>query len=309
MISDSNHNQNKVNARKEVFKKLDEEFFLPSPSKTVMEIVHLCNSEESSLSELAELIQTDPGLSVEIIKYANSAYMATGIQVASVQKATVKLGMHTVVVLALGLSLLASNKSGFCKGFDYPLFWQTSLAEALAAREIARLNKGFAPDDLFICGLLSHMGSFSLAAIFPELYSDVLENSSQGDMLKTLEYENFGIDSAELTTELFLHWGLPVQYALATGFHEELNHAELGSGNLLRTSAIINIAHHIAKMCQSTDPQPEIFKKVVDSSEKHGIEIGDFSNTFSSIVESWHEHGKLFEISTEECYQYSAKDK
>lgn len=309
MISDSNHNQNKVIARKEVFKKLDEEFFLPSPSKTVMEIVRLCNSEESSLSELAELIQTDPGLSVEIIKYANSAYMATGIQVASVQKATVKLGMHTVVVLALGLSLLASNKSGFCKGFDYPLFWQTSLAEALAAREIARLNKGFAPDDLFICGLLSHMGSFSLAAIFPELYSDVLENSSQGDMLKTLEYENFGIDSAELTTELFLHWGLPVQYALATGFHEELNHAELGSGNLLRTSAIINIAHHIAKMCQSTDPQPEIFKKVVDSSEKYGIEIGDFSNTFSSIVESWHEHGKLFEISTEECYQYSAKDK
>jgi hypothetical protein len=127
-------------------------------------------------------------------------------------------------------------------------------------------------------------------------------------MLKSLEYEKFGIDSAELTTELFLHWGLPVQYALATGFHEELNHAELGSGNLLRTSAIINIAHHIARMCQSTDPQPEILKKVIDSSEKYGIEIGVFSYTFSIIVENWHEHGKLFEISTEECYQYSAED-
>lgn len=308
MISDSNHIQKKVNARKEVFKRLDEEFSLPSPSGTVLEVIRLCNSEESSLSELAELLQTDPGLSVEIIKYANSAYMATGIQVASMQKATVKLGMHTVVVLALGFSLLASNKSGLCKGFDYPLFWQTSLAEALAAREIAKLNKGFAPDDLFICGLLSHMGSFSLAAIFPELYAELLENSSQDNMLKTLEYEKFGIDSGELTTELFFHWGLPVQYALATGFHEELNHVELGSGDLLRTSAIINIAHHIAKMCQSADPQPEILKKVVDTSEKYGIEIGAFSNTFSNIVENWHEHGKLFEISTEECYQYSAED-
>ncbi len=308
MVSGSNHIQDRVGVRKEVFKQLDEDFFLPSPSSTVMEVMRLCNSEETSLSDLAELIQTDPALSIEILKYANSAFMATGTQVASVQKATVKLGMQTVVVLAMGFSLLASNKSGLCKGFDYPLFWQTSLAEALAAREIAKLNKGVIPDDLFICGLLSHMGAFSLAAIFPELYAEILETSPRSNMLKSREYEKFGIDSAELTTELFLHWGLPGLYALATGFHEELNHAELESGNLLRTSAIINIAHHIAKMCQSTDPQVEILKKVVDSSEKYGIEIGVFSNTFSIIVESWHEHGKLFEISTGECYQYSPED-
>ena len=305
MESDSQQIDQKAKARKEVFEQLKKDFFLPSPSGTVMEVIRLCNSEDSSLSELADLIQTDPGLSVEIIRYANSAYMATGIQVASVQKATVKLGIQTVVALALGFSLLANNKSGLCKEFDYPLFWKTSLAEALAARELARLNKGFAPDDLFICGLLSHMGSFSLASIFPEKYSKILQNIFEDDALKALELEEFGIDSAELTTELFMDWGLPVQYALATGFHEELDHVELGSGDLLRTSVIINIAHHIAKMCQSTDSEPDLLGKVIDTAERYEIELGVFSETFGNIVENWHEHGKLFEIPTEQCYLYT----
>lgn len=54
--------------RKKVFTKLDEEFKLPSPSGTALEVLRLCNNETSSLHEIAEIIQTDPALSAEIIK-------------------------------------------------------------------------------------------------------------------------------------------------------------------------------------------------------------------------------------------------
>lgn len=74
--------------------------------------MRLCHSETTSLADIAQVIQTDPALSAELLKYANAAFLSTGIQVASVQKATVKLGMETVVRLALGFSLLSHNKKG-----------------------------------------------------------------------------------------------------------------------------------------------------------------------------------------------------
>lgn len=77
--------------------------------------MRLCHSDTSSLNEIAQVIQLDPALSSEVLKFANSSFFDTGIQVASIQKATIKLGMKTVVNLALSLSLLSANKSGKCR--------------------------------------------------------------------------------------------------------------------------------------------------------------------------------------------------
>ncbi len=306
---DTELNQDKQQARRrEIFNKLKNESNLPSPSGTVLEVMRLCNSDSSSLNELAETIQADPSLSAEILKYANSAYLSTGIQVASVQKATVKLGMKTVVVLALGFSLLADNRLGACAGFDYSLFWRRSLAEAIAARELARKNKGLDPDEMFICGLLSHMGSLSLATIFPDKYGELLLSKTTEQSLMTHEFDEFGISSAELTSELYIEWGLPVQYALAAGFHEDLVSVELGSGATLQTTVILYLAHQIAQMCQNSEPQPDLLDKLKSTADKFDMEIDVFSKTFSVIVESWHYHGKIFGIPTKECYLYDGQE-
>ncbi len=294
--------------RNEVFQKLKETFFLPSPSGTVMEVVRLCSSEDSSLQQIADRLQTDPALSAELIKYANSAFLTTGIQVASVHKATVKLGMKNVVSLALGLSLLAGHRSGECEDFDYQLFWRTSLAEAIAARELAKRTKKFDGDELFVCGLLSHMGALSLATIYPDKYSTLVENCPTNYPLQSSELESFGIDSSELTAELFLEWGMPAHYALAAGFHMDRNNVELGSGKIFRIAVILNIAHMIAQMCQSSEPQIELLDEIIKISEEFKIDFGDFGSFFQTIVESWHEHYQLFEIKTQKCYSYSESD-
>lgn len=294
--------------RKEVFEKLKEDSQLPSPSATVMEVLRLCNSEESSLNDIADLIQTDPALSAEIIKYANSAFLATGVQVASIQKATVKLGMNTVVTLALGFSLLADNRRGICKNFDYPLFWRTSLAEALAARELSRRGGDSDPNEIFICGLLAHIGSLALATLFPQEYARILENQPANTPPRSLEQSTFGIDSGEFTTELFLDWGLPAQYALAAGFHEDLDCIELGSGATKQASIYLLLAHVIALMCQSREAQPEMLQTVIATARHYDVDIGNFGDTFHTIVECWHNYGRLFDIDTTECYDYSEEE-
>lgn len=294
--------------RKEVFQQLQNDFSLPSPTGTVMEVIRLCHSDTSSLHDIAELIQTDPALSAEIIKYANSALLSTGVQVASIQKATVNLGLKTVVNLALGFSLLSANKAGACRQFDYPLFWRTSLAEALAARALAASEKDLDGDELFVCGLLCHMGALSLATIFPGEYGQLLEEHSPDPIALAEERQAFGIDSAELTLELFLQWGLPAKHALAAGFHEYFEEVELGSGATRRGAIILSLAHLIAGMCQSKEPRLDLLHRLLNTAKNYSVDLSDFPSIFSTIVESWHEHGRLLDITTSECYPYNEDD-
>jgi two-component system, cell cycle response regulator len=293
-------------ARKEAFIQLSADFTLPSPSSTVIELMKLCNSESSSLNEIADLIQADPALSAELIKYANSSLMATGVQVASVHNATIRLGIKNVVNLLLGFSMLTNNRGGSCKNFDYPLFWRTCLAQALAAYEIAKLNKDFNPDELYVCGLLSQIGKLSLATIFPKEYEKILVDQPPNTPMNLDELEKFGIDSAELTTELFLSWGMPANYALAAGFHEDYANLVLGSGQTQRLAVVLYIASNIAKMCQSDEPLFEILELIVNTADKYDIDMGFFAETFQVIVNSWHEHGEMLEIETSECYVYTS---
>ena len=90
-------------------------------------------------------------MSAALLKYANAFFLTTGKQVISVQKAAIKLGLRTVVNLALGLSLLANNQKGKCKIFDYDKFWSTSLLQAIAAKNFAAAGKKFDPEEIFIC--------------------------------------------------------------------------------------------------------------------------------------------------------------
>ncbi len=292
--------------RKEVFAKLKKSFVLPSPSGTVMEMIRVCNKPDSSLSDVADVIQTDPSLSAEIIKYANSAYMATGVQVASVQKAAIKLGMKNIVSIAMGLSLLAKNKSGSCEHFDYALFWRTCLARAIAARELSKMNSEFEPDELFICGLLCQMGQLALCSIFPEEYDKILVDPPILCTLREKEQTVFDIDSSELTVELFLDWGMPAHLALASGFYQELGSVELGTDVTLRTSAYLKIADIMAEMCQSKEPLLDHLDNIFSIADMYQIDVGVFSETFGRVVTAWHDSGRLFAVTTSECFTYTA---
>ncbi len=309
---------------KEVFAKLNETKKLPSPSGTTMKVIQLCQDETTSLNDIAHVIETDPALSAELLKYANASFLSTGIQVASVQKAAIKLGMRTVVNLALGISLLSKNKKGKCPTFDYERFWSTSLLQAIAAKIIAGFKKEFDPEEIFICALLSHTGQLALASLFPEEYGgllsefgfescgewgltsahDILSDNPSNLLRKTLEKDRFQIDSSELTVELFLNWGLPAHYALAAGFHDDLGYAELGSGTTQRIAELLNLSHQLAKICHQAQPSQTQLSVVEKSAQKFGIGEGNFGGVYDTIVSQWQEWGEIFNIQTRQCILY-----
>lgn len=289
--------------RRDVFNKLNGTKKLPTPSRTALEVLRLCHSDTASLNEIAQIIQTDPALSAELLKFANSAFLATGVQVASVQKATVKLGMKTVVNLVLCFSLMASNKSGKCREFNYGNFWSTSLAQAIAAKSTAGFDKKYDPEEIFVCALLSHMGELALASLFPYEYAAILKDQPSRETRKNLERTQFGIDSAELTTELFLDWGLPAPYALAAGFHEELDNVELGDSTTRRVAEMLHLSCRIARLCHSAKTSPRHLDMIENTARDFGM-TKDFGSIFDTIVSRWHEWGQTFNIPTKQCPLY-----
>lgn len=290
--------------RRDVFNKLSATKTLPTPSKTALEVMRLCHSDTSSLNEIAQVIQTDPSLSAELLKYANSAFLATGIQVASIQKATVKLGMKTVVNLALCFSLVSTNKSGLCQEFDYGKFWSTSLAQAIAAKTIASFCKEFDAEELFIAALLSHMGELALASLFPHEYGAILSRQPAREVRENLEKIQFGIESAELTTELFLDWGLPATYALAAGFHKDLDNVELGESKTKNVAELLYLSYLIAQLFHGTKPSPQSIEIIEEMANSFNVGKEDFSSVFDTIVIRWQVWGKDFNIPTRQCPLY-----
>jgi HD-like signal output (HDOD) protein len=290
-----------MTTRREVFIRLNKEKPLPTPSKTTLEVIRLCRSDATSLNDIAQVIETDPALSAELLKYANAAFLATGIQVASVQKATVKLGMQTVVNLALGFSLLSHNKKGKCENFNYDGFWSTALLTAIAARTIAEQEREFDPEEIFICALLSDIGELALASSFPQEYAEILADSPDRVSREAMEKQAFEISSPELSVELFLDWGLPAHYALAAGFYDELDHADLGAGTTRRIALLLNLAHRITEICLNGRPTPEHLYAAEAAACQFGIKGEQFGSIFNGIIARWHELGEVLEIRTQPC--------
>lgn len=293
-----------MTTKKDVFNKLKTNPALPTPSGLALKILQLCRSDNSSLSEIAEVIQVDPALSSEVLKYANSAFLYTGIKVASIQKATVKLGMNTVVNLALSFSLLSANKSGNCEAFNYEFFWSMSLAQAIAAKTIAMFDRKYNPDEMFVCGLLSHMGELAFASLFPHEYGSIIRDQPPREERIDLERTLLGIDSSELTTELFLDWGLPAPYAIAAGSHEDLNANILDELNTKRVAELLHISYQIALLCNGIKVSRREFKTFEKMIQKLNCMNVNFSTIFDAIVSLWHEWGVTFKIKTKQCSRY-----
>lgn len=287
-----------------IFEKLSGMGSMPTPSRVALEIMRLCKDESSSLGDIANIVKTDPALTSELLKYANSAMMSPGNRVASVQKATVKMGMQTVKNLALCFSLLSQNKNGVCQEFDYQSFWSKSLARAVAARSLSQGVNRIDPDELFTCGLLAHMGCLAFASLFPEAYGLVLSERGDNEALLVREQEEFGIDHKKLCGELFHSWGLPTHFIIAVGAYADRQSLDRSDVILAKICDILYLADLVADICMSKMGRTAQLEKAERFAQEIAIKESDFAQIFDNIIEQWQKWGHIFQVPTQNCPLY-----
>ena len=295
---------------KDSFEELRQSDRFPSPSGVGMQILKITQCDDYSTDEIGHVIMADSALTARLLQLANAAMAGSMNPIATVDEAIVRLGIRAVRNITLGLSLIPSNRSGACRGFDYDRYWSRSLARAVAAQSIAEHAGVGVPAEMYVLGLLSEVGRLALASVHPERYSELLARTDQhspGDLVR-LERECFEIDHCEVAACMLDEWGLPATFSKALREYEFLDFESAG-GELHTMAEVLHAAQVVAQMCTgSASAEAAEWQQWTDGivALRHRMRLNDeeFLAFYRSIVPVWREWGEALRIPTRDPLEF-----
>lgn len=203
---------------------------LPAMPGIASELIRLKSNPYTHASELAAVIEQDPSLSAQLLRYATSPVHGYQGELESVEQAIVKvLGMDFVQDIALGLALGKAFNNPKEGPIGLKAFWQhavycAALTQALCSRiEFSRrppLGLGY------MAGLLHDIGILLLGHLFPAQFDRLNEALMKhpGKHLRELERETIGVSHIELGRWLMEAWELPREVIEAASEHHNPNY-------------------------------------------------------------------------------------
>jgi len=210
---------------------------LPSLPAVALRVLELARQNNPSLASVAQVISSDPALTAKVLKTVNSSFYGLPHQVGTINRAIVLLGMQTVKTLALGFSLAGSLNSNRSARFDYVRFWRQSLFSAVAARTLSKSLYIKDPEESFLIGLLSDIGTLAMHRALGEEYDQLLD-ACQGDQVELvrLSREKFDLDHAQVGGAMAEHWKFPPAVVEPIRQHHDLANGRCVPGAWWRLS-------------------------------------------------------------------------
>ena len=205
------------------------------------------NHPRSSIADITLIISDDPGLSVRILKLANSPRFGYHSKIDSISAAVTIIGTQQLSDLALAVSVIDIFNGITAELFNMTSFWKHSITCAIAARSLAICRREANPERFFLLGMVHDIGQLLLCTKAPEFFRDMItESKASGQPLYELQRKEFGFDHGDVGGALLQLWRIPASISEAVTFH----HAP-GRSELYRTeTALIHVADVIAHALQ-----------------------------------------------------------
>jgi len=212
-----------------VKERLEETLELPPLPETAQRIIKLRVDPNADISDLANIVETDPSLAAQVVSWAASPYYSAPGKIKSIHDAIVRvLGFDMVLNLALGLALgrnLAMPKDG---PFGVTPYWRQSVYMAAAMEglvtAIPRENRpsfGMA----YLSGLLFNFGYLVMAEIFPPYFHKLcrmMEANPHVDHTLA-EKHLLGLTRDHIASWLMELWNMPEEIVFALRYQNEPN--------------------------------------------------------------------------------------
>lgn len=204
-------------------------------------LLTLLSNPAVDISEVAELIGSDPSLTAGLLARANSIEFGFSNTVTNLRQAVALLGIERTRRITLMLTAAAYSRKSVT--VEMTRCWHHSLASAFLAEEIAR-SAGVFVNDAFVAGILHDLGRLALLVAFPEECQGIIRRAEVEDVdILSLEEQAFGINHAEAGRLLAETWGLPEELrAIAGRHHDSCDGVDL---DLLR---IVHVACRLANV-------------------------------------------------------------
>lgn len=253
--------KNRASTKELILATLRERSDMPAMSNTIEVINEFKKSEDASVSEFANIVLRDYALTTRILKLANSASYAPLVEVTTVSRATILLGMENIKNLALSLMFFDHFQKG-SPNVEHIDTMVKSLYSAILAQNIAGKTTFINQEEVFICSLFHTFGkllvSFALPDKIAEIKSMMPERGISEDAaaLSVLggRYEEFGMAIA-------MDFNLPAQ--IIQSMHK-LRGTEIteAAGDMDKLNTISFFANEITEILSKCAERKEMDKKI-----------------------------------------------
>jgi HD-like signal output (HDOD) protein len=188
---------------------------LPPLPGIATRIMKLASDPLADTGKLAEIIELDPLLTTQVIRWASSALYGYKGKITSVQDATNRvLGYQFVFNLVLGLATLKPLKAPSEGVIGIRSFWTHALASTHLMNGLNKLllhEHRIESQSVFLVALMHNIGHPLLGDQFIDKFR-ILSNLAQANprlSLSKLEKFALGVDHCELGSWLLRTWSMP----------------------------------------------------------------------------------------------------
>jgi len=209
-----------MNIENEYIKNIDS--LIPCPT-IALEVLEMAHGAGCDFSELARKIESDPNLTANMLRMANSAYFGHMKKIASVRDIVVRLGLESVKMIAItgaSVGLLKNPQQAY--NLEAGALWQHSQATATLASVIAKHARLVDSFSIYTAALLHDIGKVILNRALQKAIIEYPTAGEEKNML-ALEQKLLQTDHARVGMVLLESWGLPAEISVPVGFHHNFN--------------------------------------------------------------------------------------
>lgn len=194
----------------ELLDKISEVCPLPA---TAQRVAQLAGDPKTRLEQIAAVLATDPALTAEVMRIANSAAFGRSRQIAELEQAVLLIGAAQIHDMALAMGMLAAFRTKAELSFN---FHDRAVVAGSIARNLADKVGIADKSEMFVCGLLSEIGAMACAVVDSKEYLRIWQQAS-GDLARREELEraSYAATSREIGGKLLRKNGLPESVARA----------------------------------------------------------------------------------------------
>ena len=240
---------------------------LPVFDGTSKKLQDMLESGEFDVSEVEQLIGTDPVLSSAVLRMANSTFYAGLDKVASVSDGIMRLGMKQIVSLA---TLVTQKESYQLRDAALqPLvksLWSHAVACAAGSQWLAgKLKRGDLATEAFMAGMLHDIGKLLVLRVV----DDVKSEDPDFDPPEALVREVMRSMHTSQGAALMEQWNMPPEYVRIVREH----HSDVLADNDALGALVRLVDQACNKLGLGVEPTPEL--RLAATAEAQLLRIGD----------------------------------
>ena len=198
---------------------------LPAMPSMAQKIIQLNANPYAHAEDLAKLIEKDPSLTAQIVRYAQSPLYGYKGNVASVRQAISRvLGYDMVMNIALGIAAARPFKIPTDGPLGLMAFWRHAIYSAALTQALCKMvprERMPSPGTAYLAGLLHNFGFLLLGHLFPtefEALNKAIEQEPDTPVVD-LEQRLLGITHMEIGAWLMESWQMPQEIVVVQQAH------------------------------------------------------------------------------------------